>query len=198
MASQPPPPLNQQQQAPPFPPYNAGYIQPTFPQLVPTNSARPPMQTVSNANAGPTLGTSQVQWNRPLVVAQGSAFTPVPPQNSGSTHQQHYNNPAVYSNPNITTPKQNSSNFVSGRPPSTPIISPSSSGKHRLSCNMQTCDNMRLIFPRVSSRTAFKSDFEKPFPGSVCQFAIWQFGRTVPTWYYFNESIWQQNITRCN
>jgi hypothetical protein len=144
MASQPPPPGHHQQQL--F--SNTGFVRPSFaPPQAPMNGPASGPSSVSEAGnsfAGFPLpprpgytadsATKNVpsipQWARPPIPGQGSAFSPLQSNIAAQPvlQQQAIQTPAYSSNMGIS-PKPPPSNTVMGRPPSTPVTSPTSSGK---------------------------------------------------------------------
>lgn len=123
MTFQPP---AQQNSMPPILPNSTGYPRP--PQPITTNgttqnnqSAMMFQQPQPVPSFAPAFNsTNQTQWTQPSIPGQGSAFSPIIQPNISSNQQQYSGglprNPPHFQN--------------AGRPPSTPITSPTSSGKY--------------------------------------------------------------------
>ena len=127
MASQPPP--IQHNQVPPTLVGSTGYSQPNFTtngtgqspafpgyqqSAAPATSSRFPQPPAQSFGMN---STNNHQWARPPFSGQGSAFTPV-------NNQPQIGPTTTYTGP----PRPPLPSQLAGRPPSTPVMSPSSSG----------------------------------------------------------------------
>ena len=131
MTFQPP---AQQNQMPPILPSSTGYSRPPLFQPIATNGTPHTNQSVGPtmfsqpqpvSSFAPTVNpTSQAQWTQPNIPGQGSAFSPINQPNAVPNLQPLYSGGGPPRNPPLI---QNA-----GRPPSTPVMSPTSSGRYLL------------------------------------------------------------------
>ena len=147
MASQPPPPPPGHHQQQLF--SNTGFVRPSFaPPQAPMNGPAsgpssvseagnsfvglpPPLRPGYSTDSAAKIVPSVSQWTRPPIPGQGSAFSPLQSNIAAQPvlQQQSMQTPAYSSNMGISPKHPPQANTVMGRPPSTPVTSPTSSGK---------------------------------------------------------------------